>query len=90
MSEIILSPSQRRALEFLARAPWTAAWWGGKPHGSWPKELNARTYDKLVALGFIGWGAKGAFDRTVKITASGRAALSRPTSAARTQTERGK
>lgn len=70
-----LSASQRRALEFLAAAPWSAPWWGGKPHGSWPKELNARTYDKLVALGFIGWGAKGAFDRTVKITPAGRAAL---------------
>lgn len=70
-----ISESQRRALEFLAAAPWTTAWWGGKPHGSWPKELNARTYDKLVSLGFISWGAKGAFDRTVKITPAGRAAL---------------
>ena len=70
-----LSKAQRRGLEFLASGPWSAPWWGGKPHGGWPAELNASTYDKLVSLGFVGWVAKGAFNRTVKITPEGRTAL---------------
>lgn len=77
-----LSKSQRSGLEFLADKPWSAKWWGGKPHGGWPKELNARAYDKLVSLGFVVWlGARGPFDRTVKITEAGRRALSTPSQA---------
>lgn len=70
-----LTEAQRRGLEFLAIAPWSAAWWGGKPHTGWPKELNARTYDKLASLGLVGWEAKSDFHRTVKITSAGRKAL---------------
>lgn len=71
-----LSESQRRGLTFLLE-PWTVNWWGGKPHSSWPKELNARTYDKLISSGLIKRSAVrgSAFRQSVQITAAGRAAL---------------
>lgn len=35
-----LTSAQRKALEFLAKEPWTASWWGGKPHSSWPSDMR--------------------------------------------------
>lgn len=72
----MITDAQRRALTFLLE-PWVANWWAGKPHGSWPKELNARSYDKLIADGLIKrqhvFGS--AFRQAVKITPAGRTAL---------------
>lgn len=70
-----LSEAQRKGLEFLSVSPWEAAWWGGKPHGSWPKKLSLRVYSNLIAKGFIANRHTGAFKHTVCLTPAGRAAL---------------
>lgn len=74
MKGVRLSEAQVRALEFLAIAPWISAWWGGKPHGGWPKEMNARTYNKLIADGLVGWVEQGNFRRKIMVTPAGRSA----------------
>lgn len=73
--KVKLTEAQRRGLEFLAKSPWKSVWWGGKPHGNWPKELNARAYDKLVSLGLVGWESAGGFARKITITPAGRAEM---------------
>jgi hypothetical protein len=73
-----LTQPQRTALERLAGGSWTAAWWGGRPHSRWPQWMNARTYGRLSQAGLITTdraGRVGPFDRTVRITVAGVAAL---------------
>ena len=71
-----LSTAQRKALEWLATAgPWTAPWWGGKPHAGWPVEMKPRTFDALHRAALIKVYAAGWADRTVEITDKGRAAI---------------
>jgi hypothetical protein len=70
-----LRPKQREALEQLAKEPWTATWWGGRPHVGWPKWMPAQTYNSLALAKMVKtlpgtWAAK-----TIAITAAGEAAL---------------
>jgi len=69
-----LSEAQRRGLRFLTK-PWKAAWWAGKPHAGWPRELNARSFDALRELRLIAVSKGHGFARTVTLTDAGRLAL---------------
>jgi len=70
-----LSKSQRVALEWLSKGRWTAAWWGGQPHGRWPVQMSGRTYDSLRERGYIMVLQAERLDKTVYLTEAGRNAL---------------
>lgn len=70
-----MTPTQRRALEFLAKAPWVAPWWGGAPHGKWPTDLPRATFTRLLRMKFIVVTHVGRFDRKVAITENGKKAI---------------
>ncbi len=71
-----LTAKQREALEWLAREPWVASWWGGKPHSGWPKQMPAQTYNSLSLAGLVQtMNAKHWSDRIVSITSDGRSSL---------------
>jgi hypothetical protein len=70
-----LTQPQITALTFLSKGPWVAPWWGGKPHGRWPKELNSKTISKLIILRYVRVRHVGRFDRATTITEAGLKAL---------------
>jgi hypothetical protein len=71
-----LKPKQREALEWLSKQPWRAAWWGGKPHGRWPKEMSPQTYYSLSHKKLVETRAGEWADQIVSISDAGKAALS--------------
>jgi hypothetical protein len=70
-----LTQPQITALQFLAKGPWVAPWWGGKPHITRPKELPAATLSKLVTLRYVRIMHVGRFDPVTTITEAGLKAL---------------
>lgn len=70
-----LSKAQIRALQFLAVKPWSAPWWGGKPHTGWPDEMKPSTYSYLRGAGLITSNPGEWAEKIVSITAAGRALI---------------
>jgi hypothetical protein len=71
-----LTAKQRQALEWLSKEPWIALWWGGRPHGSWPKQLPLQTYNSLSLAKLISFKlSRFGYCRIVGITQAGRNAL---------------
>ena len=71
-----LTAKQHEALEWLSKnGRWTDAWWGGRPHSGWPKEMSARTFDSLLRMKLIRTRMGERFERTVQITRLGQEAL---------------
>jgi hypothetical protein len=71
-----LTKPQLRALQWLSEVGgWRAAWWGGVPHTSWPKQMRPATYGSLRAAGLIEAHQVGRLDRAVRLTENGRRAL---------------
>lgn len=70
-----LTTKQREALEWLAQQPWKAPWWSGRPHVSWPKQMDGRTYRALHKRGFVEARPGTWSEKIIAITAPGRVAL---------------
>jgi|HubBroStandDraft_6_1064221.scaffolds.fasta_scaffold538168_2 hypothetical protein len=71
-----MTKKERVALAWLATGEWRTAWWGGKPHGKWPREMSGATLDRLRNQGFAGLlDTRNPFHRVVRITSAGRKAL---------------
>lgn len=69
-----ISEKQRTALEWLAKSDWEASWWGGKPHGCWPREMDGRTYASLLSRGLVLRRNGARWPKcSVEITDAGRA-----------------
>lgn len=72
---IKLRPKQIEALKWLSKEPWCSPWWGGKPHGSWPKQMPAQTYNSLALAKLIETRTGEWADKIVSISETGRIAL---------------
>lgn len=73
-----LSPKQREALEWLkSNGPWTTPWWGGKPHGGWPRQMPSNTCAALRRAGFVKKIAGSRLDKSIAITDAGKVAIFR-------------
>jgi hypothetical protein len=70
-----LTPKQRDALQWLSKQPWRSPWWGGKPHGRWPKELPSQTYNSLSLAKLIETRSGEWSDKIVSISEAGKAAI---------------
>lgn len=71
-----LRTKQLEALEWLATSgPWKAAWWGGRPHGSWPKQMGPQTYNSLSLAKLIRTENGRWAEKEVFITAAGVAVI---------------
>lgn len=67
---------EKIALGWLAGQSWKTAWWGGKPHGRWPREMSGATLERLRNQGFaVLLDCRTPFLRVVRITSAGREAL---------------